>query len=85
MANLSIRRLDDEIVRGLKLRARRESTSMEEVARRILREAVEAGQPPGSTIRGIVGGDGVDLPLPAREVDEPVDFGSADYGDDGEP
>ena len=39
MASLSIRRLDDEVVRRLRVRVLRESVSLEELARRILREA----------------------------------------------
>lgn len=40
-------------------------------------------EPVGTMIRRIVGDDGFDLDLPAREVDEPIDFTSPDYGEDG--
>ena len=36
MASLSVRRLDSEVVRRLKIRAERESLSLEETVRRIL-------------------------------------------------
>ena len=39
-------------------------------------------EPVGTMIRRIVGDDGFDLDLPAREVDEPIDFASRDYGED---
>ncbi len=82
MANLSVRRLDSEIVHRLKIRAERESLSLEETVRRILRGAVVDEEPVGAMIRRIVGGDGFDLDLPAREVDDPIDFTSPDYGED---
>ena len=84
MANLSVRRLDEEVVRRLKARAARESVSMEEEVRRILRQAVMAEEPLGSAIRRIVGDDGVDLELARREAYEPVDFDSPAYGREGE-
>lgn len=39
-------------------------------------------EPVGAMIRRIVGDDGFDLDLPAREVDDPIDFTSPDYGED---
>ena len=82
MANLSIRRLDDEVVMRLKIRAQREKASLEETVRRILRTAVVDEEPVGTTIRRIVENDGYDLELPEREVDEAIDFTSAGYGHD---
>lgn len=79
MANLSIRRLDEDTVRRLKVRAEREGTSLEETVRRILQAAVVDEEPLGTLIRRIVG-KGVDIELPKREVDAPIDFGSDDYG-----
>ena len=81
MASLSVRRLDSEVVRRLKIRAERESLSLEETVRRILRSAVVDEEPVGAMIRRIVGADGFDLDLPAREVDDPIDFTSPDYGE----
>ena len=80
MANLSIRRLDDEVMTRLKIRAQREKASLEETVRRILRTAVVDEEPVGTMIRRIVGNDSYDLELPKREFDEAIDFTSADYG-----
>ena len=81
MANLSIRRLDEETVTRLKMRAEREGVSVEETVRRILRTAVVDEEPLGSLIRRIVG-KGFDLDLPKREPDIPIDFSTDDYGRD---
>lgn len=77
MANLSIRRLDDDIYRWLKIQARIQSTSMTEVARRILRDAYIGQRPLGTVIREIMGRSGVDLEIPPRDVAEPITFPSA--------
>lgn len=82
MANLSVRRLDSDVVHRLKIRAERESLSLEETVRRILRSAVLDEEPVGAMIRRIVGDDGFDLDLPARETDDPIDFTSPAYGED---
>ena len=82
MASLSIRRLDDETLSRLKARAKRDSLSLEETVRRILRAAVVDEVPLGTAIRRIVGADGIDLELPTREIDSPIDFASDDYGPD---
>ena len=87
MASLSIRRLDDEVVRRLKVRALRESVSLEELARRILREACAAdtGKPMGTAIREIFGGEGADFEIPPRETSpDRVDFSGPEYGPDDE-
>ena len=82
MASLSVRRVDGEVIRRLKIRARRDGLSVEETVRRILAEAVVDVEPVGAMIRRIIGDDGVDLDLPAREVDDPIDFTSGEYGRD---
>ena len=43
---------------------------------------LESEDPVGAMIRRIVGDDGFDLDLPEREVDDPIDFTSPDYGED---
>lgn len=43
---------------------------------------LDGEEPVGAMIRRIVGDDGFDLDLPAREVDDPIDFTSPDYGED---
>ena len=70
MANLRIRRLDDEVVMRLKIRAQRERASLQETVRRILRTAVVDEEPVGTMIRRIVGNDGYDLELPERESND---------------
>ena len=82
MASLSVRRLDGEIIRRLKIRAQRDGLSMEETVRRILADAVVDVEPVGAMIRRIVGDDAVDFDLPAREIDDPIDFTSDRYGRD---
>ena len=79
---MSVRRLDGEVIRRLKIRAQRDGLSVEETVRRILAAAVVDVEPVGAMIRRIMGDDGIDLDLPAREVDEPIDFTSGEYGPD---
>ena len=82
MASLSVRRLDGEVIRRLKIRAQRDGLSVEETVRRILTNAVVDEEPAGTMIRRMVGDDAVDLDLPKREVDDPIDFASSEYGRD---
>ncbi len=82
MASLSVRRVDGEVVRRLKMRAQRDGLSVEETVRRILADAVVDVEPAGAMIRRIMGDDAIDLDLPAREVDDPIDFTSSEYGRD---
>ena len=56
------------------MRAARESVSLEEAVRRILRPAVADEESFGRTMRRIVCGDAFDLDLPRREMDAPIDF-----------
>lgn len=79
VASITIRNLDDDVKTRLRVRAADRGRSMEEEARRILRDAV--GQRPSSRnlvsiIRSHFGPDnGVDLELPAREPGrEPLSF-----------
>ena len=82
MAVLTVRRMDGEVIRRLKIRAQRDGLSVEETVRRILADAVVDVEPAGAMIRRIVGDDATDLDLPAREVDDPIDFTSSEYGRD---
>ena len=82
MASLTVRRLDGEVVRRLKIRAQRDGLSVEETVRRILADAVVDVEPAGAMIRRIIGDDAVDLDLPARDIDYPIDFTSGEYGRD---
>ena len=82
MASLSVRRLDGEVIRRLKIRAQRGGLSVEETVRHILADAVGDVEPVGAMIRRIIGDDGIDFDRPAREIDEPIDFTSGEYGPD---
>ena len=66
LANLSIRKLDDEIVALLRVRAARHGLSMEEEARQILRRAVKGPDRLGTYA--------VNLFSRAYEFDEPGEF-----------
>lgn len=75
MANLSIRKLDEETFTRLRVRAARNGVSMEEEARRILRESVSAPERLGDfAMRTFGPTHGIDLPMPKRRAHRPVDF-----------
>ncbi|MDA0787868.1 MAG: hypothetical protein O2780_00245 [Proteobacteria bacterium] len=75
MAGLSVRKLDDETLLRLRIRAAKHGVSMEEEARRILRDAVSAPERLGDLARHIFGPEhGVDLQLPERIPYEPLDL-----------
>jgi plasmid stability protein len=75
MTSLTIRNLDEPIEAGLRLRAAEHGCSMEEEARRILRQAVlpqPANEGLGSRIhRRFAALGGVDLPIPSRSPARP--------------
>ncbi len=74
MANLSIRKLDDTIVR-LRIRAANHQVSMEEGARRILRQAVAPPQRLGDLSVQFFGvKSGVELDIPPHIPHEPLSF-----------
>lgn len=80
MASITIRNLEDDLKRRLRVRAAEHGRSMEEEAREILREVVAASAPPrdlAAAIRSRVAAlGGVELELPAREpMREPPRFG----------
>lgn len=69
MAQLLVRDLDDDLKARLKDHAARQGLSMEEAARRLLRQALEAepaesGQGLGTRIASWFRKDGLDEPLP---------------------
>jgi plasmid stability protein len=75
MANLTIRRLDDQTYERLKVRAAREGVSMEEEARRILARAVALpGRLGDLFVKTFGAARGLDLRLPARQPHEPPDL-----------
>ena len=73
MGNLSVRRLDEDTMRRLRVRAARNGRSMEEETRRIIRDAVATPDRIGDIAVQMFGPDhGVDLDLPEREPHQPV-------------
>lgn len=75
MANLSVRKIDDEIYERLRVRAAKHGISMEEEVRQILRHAVSAPDKLGDLALQHFGPDhGVELELPSRQPHEPFDF-----------
>ena len=79
MASITIRNLDDDLKRRLRIRAAEHGRSMEEEAREILRQVVTEPAPPrnlAASIRSRISPlGGVDLDLPPREpIREPPRF-----------
>lgn len=77
MANLSIRKIDEDTLQGLRMQAASHGVSMEEEIRQILKRAVAAPEPPGDLAVRLFkpAWDDEQLVLPPREVQEPIDFG----------
>ena len=80
MASITIRMLDDGLKRELKNRASRHGCSMEEEARRILRDTLNRERPQSivDIARELFGPEhGFDLDIPSRDaMREPPDFGA---------
>ena len=75
MANLSVRKLDEETLTRLRVRAASHCFSMEEEVRQILKEAVAAPERMGDLALQLFGPQhGVDLELPDHRSHDPVDF-----------
>ena len=79
MASITIRNLNDDLKRRLRIRAAEHDRSMEEEARDILRQAIDAAPKPRNLAQAIrsrvaVSG-GIELDLPPREpMREPPGF-----------
>jgi len=88
MATLTVRNLDADVKRRLRVRAARNGRSMEEEVRQILAASVEprVAEPSGAelyrAVRAIVEPlGGVELDLPPREIGrEPPDFSAPEFG-----
>lgn len=77
MANLSVRRIDEETYEQLRIRAAKHGVSMEEEVRQILRKAVLAPEKLGDLALNLFGPDhGVALEIPPRSPHDPLDLGS---------
>ena len=75
MANLSIRKLDEDTISRLRTRAAYHQVSMEEEARRILRQAVTPPKKLGDLSVQFFGlQSGVELELPKHAPHEPPTF-----------
>ena len=73
MASLSVRKLDDETLRRLRVRAASRGVSMEEEARQILTAAVSAPERLGDLALQMFGPrDGIDLAVPNHAAHEPL-------------
>lgn len=74
MASLSIRKLDDEVYKNLRIRAAKHGVSMEEEVRQIL-EKTAAPKRAGDLALKFFGPEhGVKLELPPRKPHEPLDL-----------
>ena len=77
MGNLSVRRLDEETIRRLRLRG---AHSMEEETRRIVRQALATPERIGDLAVQLFGpAHGVDLELPERELVNPWAYESESH------
>ena len=75
MASLTVRKLDEETLMRLRVRATQHGVSMEEEVRRILREAVSGPDRLGDFALRMFGPiHGVDLKLPDHEPHTPIDL-----------
>jgi len=75
MANLSVRKLDEETLARLRVRAAKHGVSTEEEVRRILNEVVSAPERVGDLALKIFGPNrGVDLEMPEHIPHEPLDL-----------
>lgn len=73
MASLSVRKLDEDTYERLRVRAAKHGVSMEEEARRILKQATSAPERMGDLFLDYFGpSNGVALKLPTREPHEPL-------------
>ena len=75
MASLSVRKIDDDVYKLLRIRAAKHGVSTEEEVRQILKRAVSAPERLGDLALEHFGDEGVDLELPPREPHEPMSVG----------
>ncbi len=76
MPSISVRKLDEETLSRLRIRAATHGVSMEEEARRIIKQAVDAPDRLGDLALQVFGPQhGSDLELPERAPHEPLDLG----------
>jgi len=75
LANLSVRKIDDDLYERLRVRAAKHGVSMEEEVRQILKRTVEAPERLGDLALNYFGqANGAELEIPSHEPHEPLDF-----------
>ena len=74
MANLSIQKLDDDTISRLRIRASHHRISMEEEARRILRQVASPKRLGDLSVQFFGSKSGVELELPQHAPHEPPSF-----------
>lgn len=75
MASISVRKLDDQVIRQLRIRAAANGVSMEQEVRQILTTAVSAPDRLGDLALSLFGPThGVDLQIPERNPHNPINF-----------
>ena len=76
MASLRVRKLDDDTLRRLRVRAADHGVSMEEEVRRIIKQAVSTPERIGDlAVRLFTPAyGGPELELPERKITDPIDF-----------
>jgi plasmid stability protein len=83
MASLSVRKLDEDTIARLRVRAAEHGVSMEEEVRRIIQQAVEAPSRVGDLAVALFSPAYAEdpLPLPERETTAPLSFGEPEGRD----
>ncbi len=76
MASLSVRKLDDDTLRRLRVRAAQHGVSMEEEVRQIIKLAVSTPERLGDLAVRLFAPayGGAELELPEREITDPMEF-----------
>lgn len=75
MANLNVRKLDDDIYEQLRIQAATHGISMEEEARRIIAQAVCTPEKISDVFHQYFGPhNGIDLDIPKYPLHQPMDF-----------
>jgi len=75
VANISVRKIDDEIVEKLRSRASEHGVSMEEEVRQIIQQAVSSPAKLGDMALEYFGVEkGVELELPPHKPHQPISF-----------
>lgn len=75
VANLSVRKLEEDVYQQLRIRAARHGVSMEEEARQIISQAVKSPERMSDVFLKYFGDkNGVDLNITKRKAHPPLDF-----------